>query len=80
LLATEKNEGLQLLRNKLLRTLDCMPLATTRATAYFNQYTRITGASYLDEFRRNSKKRESLANWYKEAEKLNRQALEEREI
>jgi hypothetical protein len=63
----------------LLRALDCIPLATTRTTAYFNQCTRITVASYLVEFWRNNKQRESQLNGDKEAEKLNRQAFEERE-
>jgi hypothetical protein len=85
-----QDEGLQPLRNRLhnapieesavdlLRALDCIPLATTQATAYFNQCTRTTVASYLYEFWRNNKKRVSLLNWDKMAEKLNRQALEER--
>jgi hypothetical protein len=74
-LAMDEGEGLQLLRNKLhdtlieesavglLRALDCIPLAVTQAAAYINRRARMTVASYLDEFRKNSKKQESLLNW-----------------
>jgi tetratricopeptide (TPR) repeat protein len=74
-LAMDEGEGLQLLRNKLcnppakqsaaelLRALDCIPLAITQAAAYINRRARMTVASYLDEFRRNNRKRESLLNW-----------------
>ncbi|KAI4940873.1 hypothetical protein J4E91_011130 [Alternaria rosae] len=74
-LAMDEGEGLQLLRNKLqdppleesavdlLRALDCIPLAVAQAAAYINRRGRITVASYLAEFRENSKKRESLLNW-----------------
>ncbi|KAI4940870.1 hypothetical protein J4E91_011127 [Alternaria rosae] len=74
-LAMDEGEGLQLLRNKLrdplveegavdlLRALDCIPLAVAQAAAYINRRGRITVAGYLAEFRKNSKKRESLLNW-----------------
>lgn len=74
-LAMGEGEGLQLLRNKLqdppieqsavelLRALDRIPLAVTQAAAYINRRTRMSVASYVDEFRRNNKKRESLLNW-----------------
>ncbi|KAF2195361.1 hypothetical protein K469DRAFT_545893, partial [Zopfia rhizophila CBS 207.26] len=74
-LAMDKSQGLQLLRNKLpavsheegaavdlLRTLDCMPLAITQAAAYINRRARMTIAGYVDEFRANDKRRESLLN------------------
>lgn len=71
----DKNEGLQLLRNKLgdlpleesavelLSALDCIPLAITQAAAYINRRARITVAGYLSEFRKSNKRRESLLNW-----------------
>ncbi|KAJ4374692.1 hypothetical protein N0V86_007565 [Didymella sp. IMI 355093] len=74
-LAMDETDGLQLLRNKLrhpppeekavelLRALDCIPLAISQAAAYINRRARMTVAGYLSEFRRNSKKRESLLNW-----------------
>ncbi|USP74607.1 hypothetical protein yc1106_01881 [Curvularia clavata] len=74
-LAMDGGEGLQLLRNKLqdppieesamdlLRALDCIPLAIAQAAAYINRRGRMTVADYLAEFRKNSKKRESLLNW-----------------
>jgi tetratricopeptide (TPR) repeat protein len=74
-LAMDEDEGLQLLRNKLrdplieesavdlLRALDRIPLAVAQAAAYINRRGRMTVAGYLDEFQRNSKKRESLLNW-----------------
>jgi tetratricopeptide (TPR) repeat protein len=74
-LAMDKSEGLQLLRNKLrdppnedsavelLRALDGIPLAISQAAAYINRRARMTIASYLTGFRRNSKKQESLLNW-----------------
>ncbi|KAF1934502.1 hypothetical protein EJ02DRAFT_439797 [Clathrospora elynae] len=74
-LAMDESQGLQLLHNKLsatsieevaavelLRTLDCMPLAITRAAAYINRRARMTIAGYLSEFRANDKRRESLLN------------------
>jgi tetratricopeptide (TPR) repeat protein len=81
-LAMDESEGLQLLRNKLedlpheesaielLRALDCIPLAISQAAAYINRRARMTVIGYLDEFRRNSKKRESLLNW--DADELRR--------
>jgi tetratricopeptide (TPR) repeat protein len=74
--AMDERQGLQLLRNKhlvtsneeesaaldLLHTLDYLPLAITQATAYINQRARMTIAGYVDEFRRNDKRRESLLN------------------
>ncbi|KAF2844063.1 hypothetical protein T440DRAFT_60135 [Plenodomus tracheiphilus IPT5] len=74
-LAMDEGEGLQLLHNKLqdppleesaiglLRALDGIPLAITQAAAYINRRARMTVASYVYEFQRNSKKRESLLNW-----------------
>ena len=73
--AMDKNQGLQLLRNKLedtsseegavdlLHTLDYIPLAIAQAAAYINRRARITISSYLDEFRANYKKREYFLNW-----------------
>jgi hypothetical protein len=73
-LAMDKSEGLQLLRNKLqdplieesavdlLHALDCIPLSITQAAAYINRRARMTVAGYLAEFQRNRKKRESLLN------------------
>jgi tetratricopeptide (TPR) repeat protein len=74
-LAMDESQGLQLLRNKLsvashevgavadlLRMLDCMPLAITQAAAYINRGAWMTIAGYLDEFRANDKRRESLLN------------------
>ncbi|KAF1964201.1 TPR-like protein [Bimuria novae-zelandiae CBS 107.79] len=81
-LAMNESEGLQLLCNKLgnlpieesavelLRALDYIPLAITQAAAYISRRARMTVARYLDEFRRNSKKRESLLNW--DADELRR--------
>ncbi|KAK7182532.1 hypothetical protein DPSP01_014270 [Paraphaeosphaeria sporulosa] len=74
-LAMDESEGLQLLRNKLgdppnedsavelLRALDGIPLAITQAAAYINRRARITIARYLDDFRKNDRKRERLLNW-----------------
>ncbi|RAR04858.1 TPR-like protein [Stemphylium lycopersici] len=73
--AMDKSEGLQLLRNKLqaplveesavdlLHELNCIPLAVVQAAAYINRRGRMTIAGYLDEFQRNSKKRERLLSW-----------------
>lgn len=70
--AIDKNQGLQLLRNKLqdtsaeegavdlLRALNYMPLTITQAAAYIHQRARITIQGYLAEFRANDKKRENL--------------------
>jgi tetratricopeptide (TPR) repeat protein len=77
-------QGLKLLHHKLqdlptdedaadlLQALDCIPLAISQAAAYINRRTRMTVASYLNEFRRNDKKRESLLNW--DASELRRDA------
>jgi hypothetical protein len=74
-LAMDTDEGLQLLRKKLrdppneesavdlIHVLDSIPLAVTQVAAYINRRARMTVASYLNEFLRNSKKRESLLNW-----------------
>jgi tetratricopeptide (TPR) repeat protein len=74
-LVMDEGEGLQLLRNKLqdpsteegavdlLRALDYIPLAITQAAAYINRRAHMTVASYLNEFRRNRKRKESLLNW-----------------
>jgi tetratricopeptide (TPR) repeat protein len=81
-LAMDEGEGLQLLHHKLhdppikesavelLRALDCIPLAITQAAAYINRRARMTVNSYLNEFRRSNKKRESLLNW--DADELHR--------
>jgi tetratricopeptide (TPR) repeat protein len=76
--AMDTSQGLQLLRNKLvndaetdneiantlLDELGHIPLAIIQATAYINRRApRMTIASYLDEFKRNDKKKESLLNW-----------------
>lgn len=70
--AIDKNQGLQLLRNKLqdtsaeegavdlLRALNYMPLTITQAAAYIHQRARMTIQGYLAEFRVNDKKRENL--------------------
>jgi tetratricopeptide (TPR) repeat protein len=74
-LAMDEGEGLRLLHHKLrsppvqesavelLHALDCIPLAITQAAAYINRRARMTVASYLIEFQKNNKKRESLLNW-----------------
>lgn len=71
----DESEGLQLLYNKLhnppdkdstielLRALNYIPLAITQAAAYISRRARMTVKRYLDKFRRNDKKRESLLNW-----------------
>ncbi|KAF2188819.1 hypothetical protein K469DRAFT_702535 [Zopfia rhizophila CBS 207.26] len=71
----DKSQGLQLLQNKLqdaakeegaadlLRALDYIPLAITQAAAFINRRSRMTALGYLDEFRKNEKKKESLLNW-----------------
>ncbi|KAI1667981.1 TPR protein [Pyrenophora tritici-repentis] len=74
-LAMDEGEGLQLLRKKLhdrpveesavelLRALDCIPLAITQAAAYIHRRARMTVTGYIDEFRKNNKKRKSLLDW-----------------
>jgi hypothetical protein len=47
----------------LLYALDYIPLAITQAAAFINRRSRMTASRYLDEFRKNEKKRESLLNW-----------------
>jgi len=47
---------------ELLQTLDYMPLAITQAAAYISRRARMTIAGYLDEFRANDERRESLLN------------------
>ncbi|KAF2175475.1 TPR-like protein [Zopfia rhizophila CBS 207.26] len=71
----DESQGLQLLYNKLqdashgesavdlLRALDYIPLAITQAAAYINRRARMTISGYLDEFRKNDKKKENLLNW-----------------
>jgi hypothetical protein len=73
--AMDESQALDLFQNKLqsasneegaaglLRTLDYIPLAITQAAAFINRRGRMTASGYLDEFRRNDKKRESLLNW-----------------
>jgi hypothetical protein len=70
----DESQGLQLLRNKLqdaakeegapdlLHTLDYIPLAITQAAVFINRRSRMTVLGYLDEFRKNEKKKESLLN------------------
>jgi tetratricopeptide (TPR) repeat protein len=73
--AMDERQALHLFRNKLrsasdeegaadlLRALDYIPLAITQAAAFINRRGRITASGYLDEFRKNNKKREILLNW-----------------
>ncbi|KAF2174719.1 TPR-like protein [Zopfia rhizophila CBS 207.26] len=73
--AMDESQALDLFQNKLhsasseegaanlLSALDYIPLAITQAAAFINRRGRITASGYLDEFRRNDKKRESLLNW-----------------
>jgi tetratricopeptide (TPR) repeat protein len=68
----DESEGLQLFRNKLqqppceesvlklLKELNCIPLAIIQAVAYINRRSRMTVAGYLAEFQKNNKKRETL--------------------
>jgi hypothetical protein len=71
----DKGQALQLLRNKLENTsnedgaadllyaLNYIPLAITQAAAYINRRAPcITISGYLNEFRRNDKKKENLLN------------------
>jgi hypothetical protein len=72
--AIDESQALNLFRNKLqsasneegaadlLRALNYIPLAITQAVAFINRRGRITASSYLDEFQRNDKKRETLLN------------------
>jgi hypothetical protein len=81
-LVMDESEGLQLFRNKLqhppceesvlklLKELNCIPLAIIQAVAYINRRSRMTVAGYLDEFQRNTKKRETLLKW--DADELRR--------
>ncbi|KAH8683388.1 hypothetical protein BGZ60DRAFT_524713 [Tricladium varicosporioides] len=71
----DESQSLSLFRNKLelasneegapdlLRALDYIPLAITQAAAFINRRSRMTASDYLDDFRGNDKKRESLLNW-----------------
>ncbi|KAH8588907.1 P-loop containing nucleoside triphosphate hydrolase protein [Bisporella sp. PMI_857] len=73
--AMGESQALYLFRNKLqsasneegaadlLRALDYIPLAITQAAAFINRRGRITASGYLDEFRKNDKKKESLLSW-----------------
>jgi tetratricopeptide (TPR) repeat protein len=73
--AMDESQALDLFRNKLrsasneegaadlLRALDYIPLAITQAAAFINRRGRMTAFGYLEEFRRNDKRRESLLNW-----------------
>jgi tetratricopeptide (TPR) repeat protein len=81
-LVMDESEGLHLFRNKLqhppceesvlklLKELNCIPLAIIQAVAYINRRSRMTVAGYLDEFQRNTKKRETLLKW--DADELRR--------
>jgi hypothetical protein len=72
--AMDESQALHLFRSKmqdasnkegaadLVCALDYIPLAITQAAAFINRRGRITPSSYLDEFQRNDKKRESLLN------------------
>jgi tetratricopeptide (TPR) repeat protein len=72
--AMDRSQALRLLRNKLqdvsnedgatdlLHTLDYIPLAIAQAAAYINRRARMTISGYLDEFRRNDRKKENLLN------------------
>lgn len=46
----------------LLCALDYIPLAISQAAAYINWQVRKTASGYLNEFRRNDKKKENLLN------------------
>jgi tetratricopeptide (TPR) repeat protein len=73
--AMNESQSIQLLQSKLqdasieegtadlLCALDYMPLAITQAAAYINRRARMTISKYLDEFRRNDKKKQNLLNW-----------------
>ncbi|KAL9566608.1 hypothetical protein ACKAV7_009523 [Fusarium commune] len=69
----EEEQALELLQQRLdnkteeaaakdlVRTLDCIPLAVNQAAAYINRRgPRVTIESYLDEFHRNEKRKDSL--------------------
>ncbi|KAH6680037.1 kinesin light chain 3 [Plectosphaerella plurivora] len=46
---------------ELVHALDCIPLALNQAVAYINQrIPRVTAASYLQEFRKSEKRKDSL--------------------
>ncbi|KAF4341603.1 kinesin light chain 3 [Fusarium beomiforme] len=46
---------------QLVRTLDCIPLAINQAAAYINRRSpRVTAKSYMDEFCRSEKRKDSL--------------------
>jgi tetratricopeptide (TPR) repeat protein len=73
--AMDTSQALQLLQNKLkdnfdedrtedlLNALNYIPLAITQAAAYINrQGRRMTLSRYLDEFRKNERKKENLLN------------------
>ncbi|KAI4941351.1 hypothetical protein J4E91_010796 [Alternaria rosae] len=65
-LAMNEGEGLQLLHHKLHDPPieeSAMELLRAREAAYINRHSHITVASYVKEFRRNNKKRQSLPNW-----------------
>jgi hypothetical protein len=74
-LAMNEGEGLHLLHNKLrdlpakgdaselLRELNYIPLAINQAAAYINRGARMTVARYMEQFRKSSKKQESLLRW-----------------
>lgn len=74
-LTMNEREGLQLLHNKLrdlpaeenaselLQELNYIPLAITQAAAYINRGARMTVARYMEQFRKSSKKQESLLRW-----------------
>ncbi|KAF2463882.1 uncharacterized protein BDR25DRAFT_329448 [Lindgomyces ingoldianus] len=72
--AMDESQAIQLLRKKLCDTseedgiaalvhvLGCIPLAICQAATYINQSARMTVSRYLEEFRKNDKKKSSLLN------------------
>ncbi|RYP14237.1 hypothetical protein DL765_006517 [Monosporascus sp. GIB2] len=72
--AMDEGQALRLFQNKLqsaskeegaanlVCALDYIPLAITQAAAYINRRSRWTAYNYLDEFRKNDKKKESILN------------------
>ncbi|RFU31458.1 hypothetical protein B7463_g4861, partial [Scytalidium lignicola] len=73
--AMDESQAFGLFRNKLecasneegaadlLRELDYIPLAITQAAAFINRRGRMTASGFLDDFRGNDKRRESLLHW-----------------
>lgn len=72
--AMDKDQAVQLLRNKLedasdedgmadlVDALDRIPLAISQAAAYINRGARMTISRYLEDFRKNDRKKGSLLN------------------